>query len=292
MTHHQPRKRSSSSLLRLALLIGALLAWTNSATMAADDATRWDGDARSAARLVAGSQPAADGVLRAGLEIRLKSGWHTYWRYPGDAGVPPQFDFAASQNLKRAVVLWPAPQRIEEAGGGTIGYIGNILFPLRVEPIDPAKPVLLRLKLDYAICEKLCVPAEAKAELAVGKGVFKGATSQDGALVAAEARVPRMVKLAADGPLAIKAVRREPGTARPRVLVDVVASGVVDLFAEGPTPQWALPLPTKVDGAPAGQQRFAFELDGLPPGASDQGVLLTFTATTADDAIEVATRLD
>jgi DsbC/DsbD-like thiol-disulfide interchange protein len=292
MTHHQPRKRSSSSLLRLALLIGALLAWTNSATMAADDATRWDGDARSAARLVAGSQPAADGVLRAGLEIRLKSGWHTYWRYPGDAGVPPQFDFAASQNLKRAVVLWPAPQRIEEAGGGTIGYIGNILFPLRVEPIDPAKPVLLRLKLDYAICEKLCVPAEAKAELAIGKSVFKGATSQDGALVAAEARVPRMVKLAADGPLAIKAVRRDPGTARPRVLVDVVASGVVDLFAEGPTPQWALPLPTKVDGAPAGQQRFAFELDGLPPGASDQGVLLTFTATTADDAIEVATRLD
>jgi DsbC/DsbD-like thiol-disulfide interchange protein len=292
MTQHQRRKRSTSSLLRLALLVGALLACTNSAVMAADDATRWDGDARSAARLVAGSQSATAGVLRAGLEIRLKSGWHTYWRYPGDAGVPPQFDFAASQNLKRAVVLWPAPQRIEEAGGGTIGYVGSILFPLRVEPIDPAKPVLLRLKLDYAICEKLCVPAEAKAELAVGKGVFKGATSQDGALAAAEARVPRMVKLAADGPLTIKAVRREPGTARPRVVVDVVASGAVDLFAEGPTAQWALPLPTKVDGAPAGQQRFAFELDGLPPGASDQGVLLTLTATTADDAIEVATRLD
>ena len=48
----------------------------------------------------------------------------------------------------------------------------------------------------------------------------------------------------------------------------------------------------KVDGAPAGQQRFAFELDGLPPGASDQGALLTLTATTADDAVEVATRLD
>src|SRR4029453_2425373 len=147
-----------------------------------------------------------------------------------DAGVPPQFDFAASQNLKQVVVQWPVPQRIEEAGGITIGYLGGVIFPLRVEPRDPAKPVLLRLKLDYAICEKLCVPAEAKAELAGGRG--------------------------------------EPGSARPRVLVDVVASGAVDLFAEGPTPQWALPLPTKVAGAPAGQQRFAFELDGLPPGAS------------------------
>src|SRR5262245_43401253 len=292
MTHNLRLKDSTFSLLRLALIFGALLPWTSGAVFAADDVTRWDGDARSAARLVAGSQSAPDGVLRAGLEIRLKSGWHTYWRYPGDAGVPPQFDFAASQNVKQVVVLWPAPQRIEEAGGITIGYLGNVIFPLRVEPLDPAKPVLLRLKLDYAICEKLCVPAEAKAELATGKGVFKGATSQDAALTSAEKRVPRTAKVGATGTLAIADVRREPGAARPRVLVDVVASGAVDLFAEGPTPQWALPLPTKIDGAPAGRQRFAFELDGLPPGASDRGALLTLTATTADDAIEVATRLD
>ena len=290
-TNHNPRQRLGT-LFQLALLVGALLPWTSGALIAADDVTGWDGDARSAARLVAGSQPAADGALRAGLEIRLKSGWHTYWRYPGDAGVPPQFDFAASQNLKRAVVLWPAPQRIEEAGGSTIGYLGSVIFPVRVEPLDPAKPVLLRLKLGYAICEKLCVPAEAKAELAVGKGVIKGATSRDAALLAAEARVPRVVKFGADGQLAIKAVRREPGAARPRVLVDVVAAGAVDLLAEGPTPQWALPLPMKIDGAPAGQQRFAFELDGLPPGASDRGALLTLTATSADDAVEVAIRLD
>jgi DsbC/DsbD-like thiol-disulfide interchange protein len=262
------------------------------AAIAADDVTRWDGEARSAARLVAGSQPVAHGVLRAGLEIRLSSGWHTYWRYPGDAGVPPQFNFAGSQNLKRATVLWPAPKRVAEAGGNTIGYVGDVIFPLRVEPLDAAKPVLLRLKVDYAICEKLCVPAEAKAELSVGEGVFKKPTSRDAELAAAEGRVPRVVKLGAPGALAITAVRREADAARPRVLVDVAGSGDVDLFAEGPTAQWALPVPTKIDGAPAGQQRFAFELDGLPPGASDRGALLTLTATTPDDAIEVAIRLD
>ena len=53
--------------------------------------------------------------VRAGIEIRLKTGWHTYWRYPGDAGVPPQFDFAGSQNVKSVDVLWPAPQRLPEA---------------------------------------------------------------------------------------------------------------------------------------------------------------------------------
>jgi len=257
---------------------------------AANDATLWDGDARSAARLVAGSQRAADGVLRAGVEIRLKAGWHTYWRYPGDAGVPPKFDFGASQNLKRAVVLWPAPQRIVEAGGSTLGFSSDVIFPVRVEPVDAKKPVLLRLKLDYAICEKLCVPAEATIELALG--TFKGATSGDAALAGAEMRVPRVTKLGAGGPLAIKTVRREDSKP-PRVVVDVAApSDAVDLFAEGPTPQWALPVPTKIDGAPAGQQRFAFELDGLPPGESDRGALLTLTATTPGDAVEVAIRLD
>jgi DsbC/DsbD-like thiol-disulfide interchange protein len=291
MTKHRTPLREAGRRLQAALVVGALLPWTaGHVARAAEDVTRWDGDARSAARLVAGSRRAADGALRAGVEIRLKAGWHTYWRYPGDAGVPPRFDFGASQNLKRAVALWPAPQRIVEAGGSTLGYSSDVIFPVRVEPVDAKKPVLLRLKLDYAICEKLCVPAEATVELTLG--TFKGSTSGDAALAAAETRVPRAAKLGASGPLAITAVRREDSKP-PRVVVDVAApSDAVDLFAEGPTAQWALPVPTKIDGAPAGQQRFAFELDGLPPGESDRGALLTLTATTPGNAVEVAFRLD
>ena len=295
---HRNPLRPAGRFLHTALVVGALLPSAGSTidvARAADDVTRWDGDARSAARLVAGSQRAADGALRAGLEIRLKAGWHTYWRYPGDAGVPPKFDFASSQNLKRAEVLWPVPQRLVEAGGTTLGYSSDVIFPVRLEPVDAKKPVVLRVKLDYAICEKLCVPAEATVELTLG--TFKGTTSGDAALTAAETRVPRAAKLGAaklgsDGPLAITAVRREDSKPA-RVLVDVAApSDAVDLFAEGPTSQWALPVPTKIDGAPAGQQRFAFELDGLPPGESDRGAVLTLTATTPGDAVEVAIRLD
>ena len=78
---------------------------------AADDVSPWDGDARSAVRLIAGSAGTGK-VVRAGVEIRLKSGWHTYWRYPGDAGVPPRFDFTGSQNVKAVDVLWAAPQGV------------------------------------------------------------------------------------------------------------------------------------------------------------------------------------
>ena len=268
------------------LLVGA------HAATAAEDVSRWDGDARSAARLIAGSQATGGTAsLRAGIEIRLKPGWHTYWRYPGDAGVPPQFDFKTSQNVKAVEVLWPAPERLPEAGGiSIIGYKHDVILPLRIVPQDRAKAVVLRLKLDYAICEKLCVPAEAKAELALQSGP----ASQDASLAAAEARVPKKLALGEGGALSIRSVRREDGPVRPRVWVDVAAPmGIpVDLLAEGPTPQWALPLPTTVDGAPAGLQRFVFELDGAPPGAKYQGAVITLTAVTPGNSIEVATRLD
>jgi DsbC/DsbD-like thiol-disulfide interchange protein len=269
------------------LLIGAGVAG------AAEDVSRWDGDARSAARLIAGSQATGGGPapVRAGIEIRLKPGWHTYWRYPGDAGVPPQFDFKGSQNVKQVDVLWPAPELLPEAGGiSIIGYERNVILPLRIVPQDRGKPVALRLKLDYAICEKLCVPAEARAELALRSGP----ASQDASLAAAEGRVPKKLAVGEGGSLSIQSVRREDGSARPRVWVDVRApEGMpVELLAEGPTPQWALPLPTAVDGAPAGLQRFVFELDGVPPGVKSEGALITLTAITPGGAIEVATRLD
>jgi DsbC/DsbD-like thiol-disulfide interchange protein len=249
------------------------------------------GDSRSAARLIAGSQPAGVAAfVRAGVEIRLKQGWHTYWRYPGDAGVPPQFDFAGSQNVKQVHVLWPAPQRLAEDGGISIGYARDVLLPLHVVPQDPNKPVTLKLKLDYAVCEKLCVPAEAKAEL-----VLSGApSSQDMALTNAEAQVPKRHALGDGKALVIRAARREPGPQHGRVVVDVAtpAGGTVDLFAEGPTPQWALPLPTPVDGAPDGIKRFTFDLDGAPPDTKYDGATVTLTAVGDQGAIEVAIRLD
>jgi DsbC/DsbD-like thiol-disulfide interchange protein len=255
----------------------------------AEEASRWDGDARSAARLIAGTR-GADAALRAGIEIRLKAGWHTYWRYPGDAGVPPQFDFAGSQNLKAVEVRWPVPRRIPEAGLIAIGYDRDLILPLKVTPQDASKPVTLRLKLSYAICEKLCVPAEAKGELALA-GV---PSAQDASLAAAEARVPKQRSLGEGAGLAVRSVRREAGSSLPRLLIDVAApgSGPVDLFAEGPTDQWAPPLPVPIGGASPPVQSFALDLDGAPPGETYEGALITLTVVQGNEAIEVRVRLN
>src|SRR5262245_15064956 len=276
-----------SDRLRGLLAACALLISTSAAT-AAEDASRWDGDARSSARLIAGSQPAKSGLIRAGIELKLKPGWHTYWRYPGDAGIPPSFDFGASSNVKAVEVRWPAPHRIPEQGMIAIGYTENVILPLLITPQDRNKPVTLRLKLGYAVCERLCVPAEAKAELSLAGGP----SSQEGRLADAEGRVPRKVALGEGSDLVIRSVRRDDGATPARVIVDMAAPAGADLFAEGPTQDWALPLPAAVAGAPAGLQRFAFALDGAPPGAKYQGARLTLTAVAGQTAIEVAIRLD
>jgi DsbC/DsbD-like thiol-disulfide interchange protein len=283
------RLRRTAAPRAIAICAMNLLAAGNAS--AADDASPWDGDARSAVRVIAGSSATPERApIRAGIEIRLKNGWHTYWRYPGDAGVPPRFDFAGSQNVKSVEVLWPAPQRIPEQGLVTIGYTGDVILPLAIVPQNSGEPIKLRLKVDYAVCEMLCVPAEGKAELTLSGGL----SSHDAALSAAEARLPHKAAVGEGSTLAIKSVRREAAGSRARVFVDVAAppAATVALFAEGPTPEWALPVPVAVDGAPKGLQRFAFDLDGAPPGATYDGAAIALTAVAGDAAIEVVTRLD
>jgi len=260
--------------------------------VSAADVSAWDNDIRSAVRLIGASaiNDSGGAVLRAGVEIKMQPGWKTYWRYPGDSGVPPAFDFAASDNVKAATVLWPAPVRFADGSGDSIGYKDGVIFPLRVVPLDPGKPVTLRLSLDYAVCETLCVPAKGKAELKLAHATG----SQEALLKSAEARVPRPVSFGEGASLILRKAWRDASSGKPRVFVEIAApAGTnVDLFAEGPTSEWALPLPEPVAGAAAGTRRFAFDLDGLPTGAAAQGAVLKLTATSAQEAIEAVFRLD
>jgi DsbC/DsbD-like thiol-disulfide interchange protein len=257
--------------------------------LAAEDASAWEGDSRSAVRLIAGSSRQA-GPVTAAIEIRLKPGWHTYWRYPGDAGVPPRFDFGASTNVKALSILWPAPRRIREHGLSVIGYASDVILPLTVIPQDRTAPVTLHLNIDYAVCETLCVPQQATTQLALAAG----ASSRDAALATAQSRVPRKQALGEGSVLAVRSIRRESGSPHARGVIEVAAppGTGLDMFVEGPSSDWALPLPDPAGSAPDGVQRFAFDLDGAPPGAKYQGAVITVTVVTAEDAIEVSAPLN
>ncbi len=98
----------------------------------------------------------------------MADGWKTYWRNPGDAGgVPPYFDWAGSENLAGAKVLFPAPSRLKDASGDSVGYKKVVVLPVEVTAKDPAKPVTFKLAMEFGVCREICVPAEAKLSLAM-----------------------------------------------------------------------------------------------------------------------------
>jgi DsbC/DsbD-like thiol-disulfide interchange protein len=253
----------------------------------AGGASPWVEDLHSGVRLISGTSASGAVPLRAGIEIKMQPGWHTYWRYPGDSGVPPRFSFSGSDNLANAKVSYPAPHLFADETGNSLGYTDSVIFPLRVTPRQAGKPVTLRMKIEYAVCEKLCMPVEGSAELTLGGG----ASDTDAALAAAEAHVPKPASAADIGLTA----RRVNNAEKPLVYVDLAAPGTdkVDLFVEGPTPEWALPIPKPAQGAPAGHRHYGFELDGLPPGVDPKGHFeLTFTVVQDGKAREVITHLD
>src|ERR1044072_4146433 len=172
--------------LRAALGAAALCVACATSEVHAEDASPWQRDAHSAVRLLAGSR-SGTGLL-GGVAIQLQPGWKTYWRSPGDSGVPPRFDFSKSDNVEAVTIMWPAPLKFDDgAGGHSIGYRDQAGLPLRIVAKAADKPVTLRAEINYAVCEKLCIPVEASDEL----GFNSVASTEDANLRAALDTVPK-----------------------------------------------------------------------------------------------------
>lgn len=96
----------------------------------------------------------------AGLKLELAPGWKTYWRAPGDGGLPPQFDFSESENVESVKIHWPAPKVQDIGGFRVIVYPDGVTWPLEVTLTDPSRPARLNASVDLGVCEEICVPAE------------------------------------------------------------------------------------------------------------------------------------
>lgn len=144
------------------LLLPAFAACAAAALPAAAVAeTATPGGQASVAILGGWRQP--DGSRLAALEIELAPGWHTYWRVPGDAGIPPVFDWSGSENLASIAYEWPRPVIFDSFGLQTIGYSGTLVLPVRLVPKDPDAPLDLAVALFFGVCADICVPTEAEA---------------------------------------------------------------------------------------------------------------------------------
>lgn len=275
------------------LLSVALAACTGGNALAASSDAVAAGEAK--VRLLASglSDTNSAPVFRGGIEIVLTPGWKTYWRYPGDAGIPPRFDWSGSQNVAEVEVLYPAPKRITDGSGQTsIGYEERVVFPLRIRAADASKPVVLNLKLDFATCEKLCIPADASLSLTV-----KATDAAEPALADAEKRIPQKQNPSTPLPLAIHSASlergKDPAGKDSRIVVKALARtvGKIELFAEGPDEEWTFALPELIQNE-AGHLTFAIPLEGSRLGKAEVPHKLRLTLVAGEQAIEAELPLD
>lgn len=267
-----------ASFSRIAALICVGLALTTVAAGGAlgvgSSASPWVHSTNSKVRLVSATvEREGKTVLMAGIQLRMNPEWKTYWKNPGDSGVPPGFDWTGSTNLKHAKVLYPAPHRFAEADGWAIGYDDEVVFPIKITPEREDEPVTLRLGFDYGLCKDLCIPNEVSLRLTLGANAGKG----DAALI--ETFFARVPKEGAPGILPeVKAVEAKFAGKASELIVDAAfaqdATGT-DLFIDGG--DVFVPVPRPVGPLADGKQRFAVSFASPAEAAAIKGKPLTLT---------------
>jgi DsbC/DsbD-like thiol-disulfide interchange protein len=222
-----------------------------------------------------------NGGRMAAVELQLAPGWKTYWRSPGDAGIPPTFDWSGSENVKSVHIHWPAPRVFEANGMQTIGYHERLVLPVEVTPEDPSRPVRLSVEMSLGVCDEICMPAfvDLTADLA-SPGAADGAIQaalRSGAIAAGDAGVSAVscrVDPIVDG-LRLTARVRLPDPGHPEVVA----------FETGDRTIWVAEAITQREGGELVSMTELVPPDGAPFALDRSGITLTILA--AGGAVEV-----
>ena len=249
--------------------------------------TGWVSAAHAQLRLIdAGPETATSGIRLMGIDVRLDPEALTYWRSPGEAGVPPTLSFAGSTNVADATLLFPAPSRYDEEGSEAIGYKNAVVFPVRISPTDPTRPVKVRTTFNFAICDRQCVPAQARFTLDLDADPSPEAQSVRTAL----ARVPVLRAVGEAGSLMIVAIEGSLDRGDLAVLVKAEDGDQLDLFVEAPD-FWYFQVEKGLQSSDGGIT-FRLKAVATPGGPRSAPVIATLTLVGADQAIMAVASLD
>ncbi|HEX7154343.1 MAG TPA: thioredoxin family protein [Thermoanaerobaculia bacterium] len=184
------------------------------------------------------------------LRMRMKDGWHTYWKHPGDSGEPTSLGWNLPPGLTAGDIQWPYPQKISLAPLTTYGYEGEVMLLVPFKAASDAKPgTTARVTADayWMVCEKVCIPEEVTLALDVPIGQGPVAPSEPAASAFATTRAKLPV------PAADWNITASEQDQRFVLRIDppqgVAVDGNVQFFAaSGPLIEYSAPQPASVEG--------------------------------------------
>jgi thiol:disulfide interchange protein len=154
------------------------------------------------AKLIAAHRTVAPGqTLWVDLHLDIEPGWHTYWRNPGDSGLPTEIAWKLPPGFAAGDIVWPVPERFVASGIGNYGYSGavDLLVPITVpQQLDGTGEARLEADASWLVCSEICIPGEAKLALALPAATTAEPADPDTAALFAAARghLPQPVQFA------------------------------------------------------------------------------------------------
>ena len=249
--------------------------------MSADAASsKWFDTKGAKMRLITAARPESQ-TIDAALEVQLEKGWKTYWRSPGESGIPPFFDFSQSSNIIDAQVKFPTPSYFNELGTEIVGYKNRVVFPIQLKVGSFGKPTILQLRTVIGICGEVCIPVQAKLSVSE-KGTIGPTFDVSRALNEAAASLP------SNPEENLQVVSADWSESEPSKLsIDVLVSESskdVQLHVEGPQ-DWYL-LPAKLAERKGNAARFLLDITDIPKDAIPATANFRFTLVADGRGIE------
>ncbi len=217
----------------------------------------------------------------AAIRIDLAPGWKTYWRRPGEAGIPPEFGWSGSENVADIRVHWPVPEVFRQEGLRSVGYRDGVVLPVEIVPIDRSAPVHLALSAAFGICRDICVPVtgQARAELPPEGGpvdprIQSALANRPLTASEAGARIDCAVTLTGDGAILTT-----------RIAVPPLGETEEVVFEPADTSLWISPPESRRDAGTL-VSRARIEAVGSAPLVLDRSALVT-TVLSRSGALEM-----
>ncbi|PYK06372.1 MAG: hypothetical protein DME66_04655, partial [Verrucomicrobia bacterium] len=117
-----------------------------------------------------------------GLLLRMAPGWHTYWKFSGDAGLPTELKWKLPPGWKIGEIQWPIPLKTIDPGDiETYGYENEVLLMQEITPPQKIDDPSVRLSADanWLVCEKICIPGSATLQLELPKSATSEAANTE-----------------------------------------------------------------------------------------------------------------
>ncbi|HYO77867.1 MAG TPA: protein-disulfide reductase DsbD domain-containing protein [Thermoanaerobaculia bacterium] len=184
------------------------------------------------------------------LRMRMKEGWHTYWKHPGDSGEATELSWKLPPGFTAGDIQWPYPQNISLAPLTTYGYEGEVMLLVPFKAAGDVKPgTTARVTADayWMVCEKVCIPEEVTLalDIPIGAAPVAPPAPNASAFASTRAKLPKPTddwKIAASEQDQQFVLRIEPPQG-------VALDGGVQFFAaSGPLIEYSAPQTTSVDG--------------------------------------------